>query len=213
MRLLSAFSLLFLLLFSTSLSSQTTLTITTQMGKAWQNYGDDFPINGYEQNITHYGFSAAVFRAINHRLAIGVAPGFMRRGAACEPSFAPGNRLVPPISQIDATLYLNYLQLPFFLRAEFPIWGKLEVVAQGGAGFAYLLSGFREITYFNNFVPDERLDLDFDGVDQNLNRFDFGWTSSIGFGYPIGKGKLRISGEHYYSFLDMNQNNTSLNRN
>ncbi|MEL7251218.1 MAG: hypothetical protein AAFO03_22510 [Bacteroidota bacterium] len=209
--LLSLLSIL--LLFSFALSSQTTLTIKSQLGRSWQNYGDDFPLNGYEQNITHYGFSAEVFRAINHRLAIGVAPGFMRRGAACEPSFIAGDRLFPTGVLTDATIYLDYLQLPFLIRADFPIWGKLEATAQTGAGFAYLLSGFREITFLNVSVPDERRDLDFSGADNNLNRFDFGWSSSVGFAYGIGRGEVRVAGEYYNSFLDMNQNNTSLNRN
>ena len=211
MRLL-LFFLSLLLLSSFQLVSQTTLSLKSQLGRSWQNYGDDFPIDYYDQSITHYGFSAEIFKSINPNLAIGAAPGFMRRGAACEPGFINGDR-VGPIFQLDATIYLNYLQLPLMVRAELPIWGKLDIVGQGGPGFSYLMSGYREITYLTGTLPDERLELDFAGSDNNLNRFDFGWTSSLGFAYPLGKGKLRISGEHYYSFLDMNQNNTSLNRN
>lgn len=197
-----------------TVSSQTTLTLKTQAGKSWQNYGDDFPINGYDQNIDHYGFSAEIFRALTDRISIGVAPGYMRRGAACEPGFLPdGDRLIDPFPSFDATIFLDYIQLPFLVRAEFPLAGRLSIFGQGGAGFSYLAGGYREITFFGSVSSTEKRQLDFEGADQNLNRFDFGWSSTLGFGFSIGKGKLRVSGDHYYSFLDMNQNNTSLNRN
>lgn len=49
--------------------------------------------------------------------------------------------------------------------------------------------------------------LDFFGVDSNFNCFDFGWNSVLGFVYCMGIGKLKVLGEYYYSFIDMNQNN------
>lgn len=208
------FTFLLLLILAVSVTTaQTTLTIKAQAGKSWQNYGDDFPINGYDQNITHYGFSAELFRDINPHFALGIGPGYMRRGAACEPGFFNGDFIADPFLAVDATIFLDYVQIPFLVRGTLPLFGKLEVFGQGGAGFSYLVGGFRDITTF--FVPPstERRKLDFEGADQNLNRFDFGWSSTLGFAYPIGKGKLRVSGDHYNSFLDMNQRNTSLNRN
>lgn len=206
--------ILILVLFCISaVQSQTTLTVKIQAGKSWQNYGDDFPINGYDQNITHYGASVEVFRQLTDRVALGVAPGFMRRGAACEPGFFPNGDLVAPFPSFDATVFLDYVQLPFLVRAELPLVGRLSVFGQGGAGFSYLIGGYREITFFGLPPSTEERQLDFEGADQNLNRFDFGWSSTLGFAFRVGKGKLRVSGDHYYSFLDMNQNNTSLNRN
>ncbi len=211
MRLLS---ILAVVLFSlATLHGQTTLTIKGQNGKSWQNYGDDFPINGYDQNISHYGFSAEIFRLLTNRVSIGVAPGFMRRGAACEPGFFPTGDLVAPFPAFDATVFLDYVQLPVLVRVEFPIAGRLSIFGQGGAGLSYLAGGYREITFFGTIPSMEERRLDFDGQDENLNRFDFGWSSTLGFGFRIGKGMVRVSGEHYYGFLDMNQNNTSLNRN
>lgn len=194
------------------LAQTTTLTVKVQGGKSWQNYGDDFRINGYDQKIDHYGMSAELFRSVTPHIFIGVAPGYMRRGAACEPGFIVGD-LADPFFFIDATIYLDYIQLPFLLKLTYPIIGRLEAFGQTGAGFSYLAGGFRDITTGFNTTTTERRTLDFSGADSNLNRFDFGWNSALGFAYRIGAGKLKASGEYYHSFIDINQNNTSQNRN
>jgi hypothetical protein len=204
---------LFLIL--STLSAQTSIGLTIQGGEAWQNYGNDFAINGFDQRITHYGANVEVFKAINANIAIGAAPGFARRGAACEPGFIPSNGdFVFPGPSFDATIYLNYVELPFLVKGQARIWKKLSAYAQTGAGFSYLISGYREVTTFTFPTTTEHLDLDFNRDDSNLVRFDFGWHSGLGFAYPMGKkGAIQLFGKYYHSFMDMNENNTSLNRN
>ena len=191
--------------------TQTTLLIKAQRGQAWQTYPETL-VNGRELPIRHFGFSAELFRQINPHFAIGLAPGFMRRGTDFEIGFING--IIPGPTTFQARLQLNYVQLPFMLRFETPVWKKLGLYGQGGIGFTYLLGGYREI-YVAEFIidPPLRVDLDFDEGDSELNRFDFGWHSSFGLYYGIGNGRVVVSGDYYRGTIDVDQKNVSLNRN
>lgn len=186
------------------------MQIKSQIGSAWQSYPIGFP-NSSEQSIRHYGFSAEILRRLNPKVAVGIAPGFMRRGTEFEVGFINGFSIGPP--RFRSQLFLNYVQLPVLLRAETPVLRGLGVYFQSGVGFSYLLGGYRQATAQTSGFPTSRLELDFDGRDQELNRFDFGWQGSLGLTYPLGKGKLAVSGEFYYGFCDVDQKNTSKNRN
>lgn len=190
------------------LNGQTTLTVKTQVGNAWHSWPND-PVAGTEETILHYGVSATLFRDLNERFALGVAPGFMRRGTDFEFGFMNGLIVGPPSFQ--AQLHLNYLQLPFLFQAKFPLTGKLSFFGQAGAGFSYLLSGYRETR--PTFGINQRLKLDFIERDAELNRFDFGWQMAAGVGYPLGQGELQVSFEFYHGQIDVDQKNTSKNRN
>lgn len=189
-------------------NAQTNLTVKTQVGNAWQSWPND-PVFGSEESILHFGICANLFRDINERFALGVSPGFMRRGTDFEFGFMNGLIVGPP--SFRAQLHLNYLQLPFLFQAQFPLKGKLGWFAQAGAGFSYLFSGYRETR--PNFGMSQRLKLDFDERDAELNRFDFGWQLAAGVRYPIGKGELQFSFDFYQGQIDVDQKNTSKNRN
>jgi hypothetical protein len=191
----------------TSASAQTTIGLQVQGGEAWQYYGEEIAINGFDQRIPHYGWSVEVFHPLGEHFALGVAPGYSRRGAACFPGFA-GNR-VPSVA--DAALYANYLELPFLLKSSFPIAGRLKGVVQLGAGFSYLLDGHWKLSFSLIDTEPEKRPINFED-DDFLNRFDFAARGGLGFSYPLGPGALQLLGNYYHGFLDVNDNNTSLNR-
>lgn len=207
MRLALLFSACFLITASWS-SAQTDLTVKTQVGNAWQNWPND-RIVGPEESVLHFGVCANIFRDINDRFSLGVSPGFMRRGTDFEFGFMNGLIIGPPTFR--AQLILNYVQLPFLVQAKFPLKGKLGWFTQAGAGFSYLIGGHREPR--PNLGLGQRLELDFEGRDAELNRFDFGWQLAAGVHYPIGKGQLQFSFEFYHGQIDVDQKNTSKNRN
>ncbi|MEL6660437.1 MAG: outer membrane beta-barrel protein [Bacteroidota bacterium] len=197
------------LLGTPTLSSQTTMQIKSQIGEAWQTSNLSFSA-GPDREVTHFGFSVELFRQMSKRLSIGVAPGFMRRGTSFETGFLNGFFIGP---RFEARLFLNYIQLPFYLKTNFPIYRKLECFGQTGIGYAYLAGGFREATVITAVLPTERLRLDFEEGDAELNRFDLGWHSSLGLKLAVGKGKLALTYDHYRGFIDVDQKNDSKNRN
>lgn len=202
-------SLLLFLLFSAGLCAQLSVGLKVQHGEAWQNYGDEIAINGFDQRITHYGASIEAFYAFSPALSIGIAPGYMRRGAACEPGFISGNIFLPIQ---DATIYANYLQLPVLLKANLPLTSRFSLYGQAGAGFGYLLNGHRDVVFFSSSnISPERQELDFE-TENTLNRFDFGAQAGLGFAYQLGRSSIQLSADYYHGFLDMTDTNTSENR-
>ena len=197
---------LFLFLGLSSLSAQITVGLQVQSGESWQYYGEETAINGFDQQIPHYGVSAQVYYPVLPHLAVGLSPGFMRRGAACFPGFTGGFQPVQ-----DATIYANYLQLPVMLKADFPLGGRWFTYAEGGAGFSYLLNGHWDLLFANLEGDRQRRDIDFE-EDSFLNRFDFAVQANLGVAYQLGVGQLRLGAGYYHGLLDVNDNNTSENR-
>ncbi|MEL6660438.1 MAG: porin family protein [Bacteroidota bacterium] len=201
-----------LLLATASSTAQTTLNIKMQVGNAWQNSSNNFLfLSRADEPFLHYGLSAEIFRAVSRKFSLGIAPGYMRRGTDFEFGFING-LVIGPIPTFDAQLHLNYFQLPILAKYETPFLKKLSLNVQTGAGFAYLLGGFREARLFGSDMPTERQNLDFSGNDEEINRFDFGWASSVGFSYPLPKGKIQMSLDYYHSFMDADQKVDSQNR-
>ena len=200
-----------LLLISVIASTQTSLTVKGQYGSAWQNQPATFNTQNDLNQVAHFGFGVELFRQLNSHWALGVAPAYARRGTSFEFGFING-LIIGPLPSFEARLKLNYLQLPFLLRYHGKLKGELAYFIQGGAGFSYLMGGYREVRIFDSPNPLERQDLDFDTTDAELNRFDFGWQNSLGVSYPLGKGRVTLSGEYYNGFLDVDQKNFSQNR-
>ena len=212
MRVLALIFLSGLLSYS-ALSGQTTLTIKAQFGQAWQGTTNFFFLddNDYPR-LAHYGLSAEFFRAVTPKFSLGVAPGYMRRGSELEVGFING-LFVGPIPSFDSRLHLNYFQLPLLAKYETALFQRFSISGQIGAGFAYLLGGYREVKFFGSNVDRERQNLDFDGLDDDLNRFDFGLYSGIAVGYALKQGKLLLSFDHYHGSFDVDQKVVSENRN
>lgn len=191
-----------LLLISTALlPAQTTIGVKAQTGNAWLTFPDGFSIEAYDFRILHWGYSIEVFRQLNSKLALGVAPGYVRRGSEREIGFINGFG-----PRFRAQLYLNYVQLPFYLKFTQQLSGRFAVYAQSGVGLSYLTDGYREVETFNvgNPPPNENRPFDFDRVDENINRLDFGWYSGLGFSYGLGPGDVSLSFNYYHGFVDFN---------
>lgn len=188
------------------INAQVAVGLQVQTGESWQYYGEETPINGFDQRISHYGVSAQVYYPLSDRFAIGIAPGFMRRGAACFPGFVGG---IQPV--LDATIYANYLQLPVLAKFDLPLGGRWSLTAEAGAGFGYLLNGHWQLLLNTLEGERQRRDIDFE-QDSFLNRFDFSAQANLGIAYDLGLGQLRLTSGYYHGFLDVNDNNTSENR-
>lgn len=188
------------------LNAQLAVGLQIQTGESWQYYGEETPINGFDQRIDHYGVSAQLYYPLSERFSVGIAPGFMRRGAACFPGFVGDFQPV-----LDATIYANYLQLPIVAKFDLPLGGRWALTAEAGGGFSYLLNGHWQLLLSNLEGDRQRRDIDFE-QDSFLNRYDFAVQSNVGLAYRLGLGQLRLTGGYYHGFLDVNDNNTSENR-
>lgn len=194
-------SIILLLLCIPALTAQTTLGVKAQTGNAWLSFPEGFVLEAYDFRIPHWGYSLEVFRQLNPKLALGIAPGYVRRGSQREIGFINGFG-----PRFRAQVYLNYVQLPFYLKFEQKLIGRFSGFAQTGVGLSYLTDGFREVEMFNvsNPAPNEMRPFDFEGVDQNINRLDFGWYSSAGFAFLLGPGQLSIFADYYHGYVDFN---------
>lgn len=204
-----ALSLSCCLFFACSAFSQVTLGLKIQAGEAWQNFGDQSSVNGIDHRIIHYGASLEVFRELTPTLAIGLAPGYVRGGTAYDPPLFPSVFVLT-----IASVYTDYVKMPFLLKWQTPLTSRLSVYGQAGAGFSYLIKGYRDTAFFISPTPvTERRELDFEEDDDNFNRFDFGAQAGLGLAFRLGKGQIQLSGEYYNAFLDSSQSFISLNRN
>lgn len=193
------------------LSAQLTAGLKVQSGKSWQDYTFAEgvpPIDGYNQRITHQGISAELFYQLqNPRFQLGIAPGFVQRGAACEPGFLGDN----PFLAQEATLYANYIQAPLLVRFRPLLKKRFSLFTQVGGGLGYLVGGYRDVVFWNPDEPSEKQPLVFDN-EPSLNRIELGLQGGFGLSYQLGPGELQLSGDYYHGLTDMNKNFGSLHR-
>lgn len=196
--------LIVLLVFSLQLNAQTSIGIKTHYGTAWQEYGT-LPINGFDQRIDGYGIAAEISFQLNPLFQLKASPGYVRRGAACEPGFI----ILNPIEIRDALIFSNNIDLPLQLQFSWPMGNRFSIFTHAGGGISYMLNGYRTVSFW--IEPDENINLDFQN-EPTLNRFDFGLHGGLGVSYELGPGSIQLSGEYYHGLLDVTDTNTSQGR-
>lgn len=193
-------------LFANSLSAQVTLGVKSFYNTAWQQYSEDLLILRQDVYIHNFGGGLTFQYAIDEHLSIGIEPGFVQRGAACLPGFNL------PIGGIEATLVGSYIEAPLTLEGHLFAWQeRVQFFAKAGAGYSYMIGGYRQIDFQNPEVPAERTNLDF-SQEPNLNRFDFGFYGSGGFGVKAGPGYITAECRYYHGMPNVDKNQESRNR-
>ena len=204
------FCLFFAFFISINAHAQFSFGIKGSYHNAWQEYGDDFGGNGTDLKIKGFSTSLMAYYSMGKYVEIGIEPGYIRRGAACEPGFFLNN----PYLTGDATLYANYLTTPFLIKAKKSLFkGCMEIFVKGGGSPSYLVDGYRQLDL--EWGPDEDTqiqDINFD-EEPNLRRWNWGLNGGAGIGIRLGLGALQLSYELYHSLMDMNEELTSKNRN
>ena len=201
----------FVLFVSFTATAQFSFGLKGSYHKAWQFYGDDFEGTGDGNGLKIKGFSTSLmaYYHFGNNLGIGTEPGYIRRGAACEPGFFLNN----PYLNAEATIYANYLTAPVFISYQQPILqNRLAILVKCGGGPSYLLDGYREVVLEIDPANTQAQDIDF-AQEPQLNRWDIGLNAGVGVGVPIGPGQLQVEYEYYRSLSDMNELITSKNRN
>ena len=150
------------------------------------------------------GLSLAYFE-LNKTFSVGIEPGYAQRGAACVPGII--------IFHNDATVYLNYLELPLMISAKFPMFNnKFEVLGKAGYGISKVLNGYEEYRD-TGFEAPEKYPIDFTnpfGI--NVYKWDNGIYGGLGFGYNLGANQLFMESTYYIGMKDVDKYATSKNR-
>lgn len=188
----------------TTLQAQVVLGLKSGATKAWEDYGDVATPEGANIHINGFQLSALAYYKIKPNFWVGMEPGWVERGAACEPGFLIFNE--------DTKLFLNYLEVPVMAAVQLPIYKQqLHLRAKAGFGAAYIASAFREIRDLNNVEPTTRNRLTFEG-EGAMNRWDYGFHGGLALSYSLGKHEILLDGNYYYGLPDVDAFVTSRNR-
>lgn len=186
--------------------AQVSIGLRTGYTKAWQNYGDTPLPDNARVHVNGFHVTGMAYLNLSKHLRIGVEPGFVQRGAACEPGFI--------IFEADTKLHLNYLDIPLmfsgslpFLADRFSLYGKL------GYGPSMLLSAFelKEDLFGDGPLPSKTKRPIGNAVD-SVRRWDHGLYSSIGLSYTFGQHQLILETKGHAGLRNVEMENTSLNR-
>ena len=82
------------------LQAQFVLGLKSGATKAWEDYGDVVTPDGANIHINGFQLSGLAYYKITPNFWVGMEPGWVERGAACEPGFLIFNE--------DTKLFLNY---------------------------------------------------------------------------------------------------------
>ncbi|MEL6865683.1 MAG: outer membrane beta-barrel protein [Bacteroidota bacterium] len=185
--------------------AQLTFGVEGGYTRAWEDYGDiDLP-NNAEIHIHSFNVSALAYYRIHRYISIGVEPGFIRRGAACEPGWQP-------IFDGDTKLLLNYVEMPLMCSANIPLFkSPFELMARTGYGASYLASAERQTMNFSDgsITP---IDVPL-GAGSDFRRWDHGWYNSLGLAYSFGPHLIYLNSDFYFGLTDADRFNQSRNRN
>ncbi len=197
-------SSIILLFISTMGVAQFSVGLKAGYTKAWEDYGDVQVPDGANIHVNRINISALGYYTVNNYLQVGVEPGYVQRGAACEPGFVDFNQ--------DTKLMLNYIELPLMARGRVSVLGnKVDVIGKFGFGTALAVKAYREIEIFGSDEPAvlEPINLS----DRNAaNRWDHGIHGGLGVAVKLGLGKLLLESDYYHGFIDTVPQNASQNR-
>ncbi len=186
------------------LQAQVSLGIKASHVKAWEEYGDVGLPDDAEIHVNRFSVSALAYYKINNFLEVGIEPGFVQRGAACEPGFI--------IFERDAKLFLNYIEAPLMVKINSPqIANVFSIFGKVGAGASRLITAFREQEMFGdpNSVIRTKLDLD---TENSMNKWDYGLHGALGMAVNFGRNQFFVETNIYHGLPDVDPLNRSENR-
>lgn len=188
--------------------AQNSIGLRAGYGSAWQFYGNDVDlpenadinIHSYHVNLMYNTYLLPKY------ISLSVAPGYVQRGAACIPGWQP-------IFEGDTELLLRYIELPTTVNFHLPFNNnRFNVAARVGLGASVMVNAIQKDIFLDSSEPPIRSKIPIDDS-SNLNRFDYGVYSGLGFNYHLGKNILQLNTNFYASFVDAETVNTSRNRN
>lgn len=200
-----------LIIFSSlAFNTQAQSTIGVKLGytNAWPEYGDiELPADA---NTHIDGYNFAFFYTYNFwgNAKIGVAPGYIKRGAACFPGWQP-------TFVGDSKVYLNYLEMPIKLSNTFNLAkSKINAEIAIGYGINLLTSAYLHEESIGTDMPTNISKIEVHNTDQGtFNPIDHGAYLDISLYYPITEQySAFIQSSYYHGMTDYDKENVSKNR-
>lgn len=189
---------------STQAYSQITVGFKTAFVKAWEEYGDVGLPDDANIHINSIKVSALIYKPIGNFMELGIEPGYVQRGAACEPGFI--------IFQQDTKLEINYLELPVMAKFNLKTKNqKFSLFSKIGGSASMAFSAYREVMEIPDLQPFSRTKLELNDNDA-LSRWDYGLYGGLGMEVAIGPGRLLMEGNYYYGIPNVDSFNRSQNR-
>lgn len=197
------FLLLALALLTSDLHAQFTVGLKSGFTRAWEDYGDiGLPENAVI-HVNGFHLSGLFYYQIGKRFQVGLEPGFVKRGAACEPGFST--------FEGDSKLLLSYLELPLMLSYRQPLTQNgFSVLSKIGFGAAQITTAYQEVVDLRGDTPPVRTRIT-DDI-RLINRLDYGFYGSLGLAYPVGRSQVFLSADYYYGLRDVDSWFDSQNR-
>lgn len=198
------FFLIFAFFMSTEAVAQLSVGVKSGYVRAWQDYGDVILPEWAQTHIHSYQASVLLHYQLNKHLEIGIEPGLVQRGAACEPGFSTFNS--------DTEIHLNYAELPLLMTFKVPFCqDRLEAYAKGGVGTSFILTGYRQVNVFSSNEDPQQTKLNFTGF-RAPRRWDIGFHGGMGISCRIGTGKILLESTFYGGMRDFAAPLSSQNR-
>ncbi len=191
--------------FIAQVSAQSAIGIRSGIVNTWPDYGDVQLPEDAKTNVRAYNVALLYSYQFNRFLRIGVEPGYIKRGAACVPGWQP-------IFQGDTEVFLDYVDIPFFVSGHYNIAGsEFKVMGKIGLGTSYLLAAQEQLIPLN---PDQNpTTSEIDLSNDELYRWDFGNYTGLGLSYTINKQyELFAESSFYYGLRDFDKSSTSKSR-
>lgn len=202
MKKLIVLSIILFFSLSSAKSQTSQLGFKAGYGHSWPDYDLLLP-EGANTEVDAFSFSLLAYRKINNQWAIGIEPGYERRGAACIPNWQP-------VFEGDTQLHLNYVHLPLKLSYQINLWNEnISLKPSIGYGISYLVSGFtKEISTRGGEGNGENIPISFTPKlsDPFFNRTDHGIYSSLSFAKEFIMGEIFIGVEYYYGMRNVQRN-------
>jgi len=175
---------------------------------AWPEYGSIELPEDADTHIEGFNFSIFYFYNFHKNWAIGVAPGYIKRGAACFPGFQP-------VFIGDSKVFLNYIEFPVLVQKSFVLSRNgLRLNSSLGYGLSKLMSAFvhEEIDGSAEKPNVSRIEVDSDNIG-SFNKYDHGAYFNLGLPYSLNeKHSIFIESSFYYGLKDYDKLSTSKNR-
>lgn len=190
------------LFFSLNINAQWSFGLKAGINKTAYSNGTSFYLNNGKTQLKNMSTSAMLYFNASKHFSFGIEPGMVQRGAD-DPFeyecfiFCGTGSPITTFPYNNSTVYMDYIQLPFFTKYKFHILNnKLELSAKGGYGISYATSGYQQS---EQLVRTEKTDIqNIDFKNDGFNRWDSGIYGGLGMGLHFPFGTVILESELYY---------------
>ncbi len=141
-------------------------------------------------------------------MAIGIEPGYVKRGGACFPGFQP-NFIG------DSKVFLNYIEFPLMIQKSYDLGQKgLKLNSSIGYGVSRLQSAYSHQEILGSPDPPiiTLLEVDNEKVG-SFDKYDHGAYFNLGLSYIFTtKSSIFLESSYYFGLKDYDKVTTSKNR-